>query len=262
MLRNPASCRNPGIDAAKRAGIARRHRGDDGPLEPVERVRLGKPVDRGRVDAGVDRAAHQDHRGGLARVVPGGQQRHRRQHRNRWLAYRHHMDARPEQPDKADHQLDEIVEIEPAVEQRNVARVDPVGQIDVVIGEQGFDGAAQQGREMPGKRRHDQHGRLVAGRILAEMQQVAERVRGDDLLADRDLLAVDRYRSDAEIRPLMRHAGVGQQLHRRSGAAHARHVADRQPWMAEPVAGGLGHQPDRPENVVLCLVGVVKHIPS
>ena len=234
MLRNPASCRKPGIDAAEGAGIARRHGGDDRPLEPVERVRLGKAVDRGRVDPGVDRPAHQDHRGGLARIVRGRHQRHRRQHRHRGLAHRHDVDARPQKPGKADHQLDKVVEIEPSVKQRNVARVGPVGQVDVVIGQQGFDGAAQQGREMPGQRRHDQHRRLVARRILAEMQQVAERMRGDDLFADRDFLAVDRYRLDAEIRPLMRHAGVGQQLHRRGGAAHARHVADRRPgWRSQ-----------------------------
>ena len=39
------------IDAAEGAGIARRHGGDHGALEPVERVRLGEAVDRGRVDA-------------------------------------------------------------------------------------------------------------------------------------------------------------------------------------------------------------------
>jgi hypothetical protein len=45
------------------------------------------------------------------------------------------MDARPQEPGKAHHQLDEIVEIEPSVQQRNIAGVGPVGQIDVVIGQ-------------------------------------------------------------------------------------------------------------------------------
>ena len=172
------------------------------------------------------------------------------------------MNARPEQTGEADHQLDEIVEIEPAVKQRHVARVLPVGQVDVVIGQQGLDGAAQQGRKMPGERRHHQHRRLLAGPILAEMDEVAERMRSDGLLLDGDFPALDRDRADAKIRPLMRQVGMGEQVHRRGGAAHARQVADRQPRMAQPVMGGPGHQPDRPEKVLLCLVGVVKHMSS
>ena len=58
-------------------------------------------------------------------------------------------------------QIDEIVEPEAAVAQRHVARIDPVGQIDVVVGQRGRDGAAQQGREMPRQRRDDQQLRLV-----------------------------------------------------------------------------------------------------
>ena len=44
---------------------------------------------------------------------------------------------------------------------------------------------------------------------------------------------------------------MGEQVHRRGGAAHARQVADRQPWMAQPIMGGPGHQPDRPEKVAV-----------
>ena len=115
---------------------------------------------------------------------------------------------------------------------------------------------------MAGKRRHDQHGRLVACQILAEMQQIAERMRGHDLFADGDLGAVDRYALDAEIRPLMRQSGVRQQLHRGGCTADKRHVPDRQPGLAEPLAGGPGHQPNGTEYVVLSLVGVVKHMSS
>ena len=76
------------IDPPERPGITHRHRGDDRALEPVQRMRRGETVDRGRVDPGVDRAAHQHHRGRLARVARRRQQCRRRQHRNRWLAYR------------------------------------------------------------------------------------------------------------------------------------------------------------------------------
>jgi hypothetical protein len=39
---------------------------------------------------------------------------------------------------------------------RNVARVMPVGDVDVVVLQQRLHGAAQQGGEMPGHRRHQQ----------------------------------------------------------------------------------------------------------
>ena len=172
------------------------------------------------------------------------------------------MDPRPQEADKADHHIDEVIEIEPAVDQGHVARVGPVGKVDVVIGQQGFDGAAQQGREMAGKRCDNEERRLVAGCVLAEVQEVAEWMRGDDLLADRDLPTVDRDLADAEIRPLVRHASVRQQLHRCRGAANERQTPDHRPGMVEPTPKSLGHQANRAENVVVRLVRVVQHEPS
>ena len=118
------------------------------------------------------------------------------------------MRGRPEKADEVDHQIDEIVEAEAAVPHRHVARVDPVGQVDVVVRQGRGDGAAQQSREMTRKRRHHQQLRLVERGVLAEMNEAAERVTGDGLLDHRDIGAVDRHPIDAEWRPLMRHPGL------------------------------------------------------
>src|SRR5271166_4950856 len=112
--------------------------------------------------------------------------------------------------DEADYEIDEVVETEPAVKERYVSRVYPVGDEDVMVGQQRLDGAPQQGREVARERRDDQDGRPYAGGILAEVEQVAKRIGGDDLLVDGNLLATDRDGADAEIGPTMRHAGVRQ----------------------------------------------------
>ena len=58
-----------------------------------------------------------------------------------------------------------FVEAESAVIERNVARIVPVGDVDVVILQQGLHGAAQQRREMPGHRRHQQQPRLFRANL-------------------------------------------------------------------------------------------------
>ena len=61
---------------------------------------------------------------------------------------------------KCDDVVDEVVEVEAAVLQPDVARIVPVGDVDVVLGEHRAHGAAQQGGEMARHRRHQQHPRL------------------------------------------------------------------------------------------------------
>src|SRR6266404_28544 len=115
---------------------------------------------------------------------------------------------------------------------------------------------------MARKRGNDEYRRLIPCAILAEMQQVAEGVRGDDLLGDRDLLAVNRYGPNAEIWSLMRHSGIGQELHRRCGASNERGILDKRPRLGKHTAEKFGHEANRGEYVALCLVSVVKHISS
>ena len=95
----------------------------------------------------------------------GGERRHRR------LADRHHVRARAQLIEKIDQVLGIFVEAEPALIERNVAGVMPVGDVNVVILQQGFHRAAQQGGEVAGHRRHQQHARLLRRVLLLEMQQ-------------------------------------------------------------------------------------------
>jgi len=64
--------------------------------------------------------------------------------------------ARADHFEKRDQMLDIIVEAEAAGRERRVARIVPVGDVDVMLGQQRLDGVAQQRREMPRQRRHQQ----------------------------------------------------------------------------------------------------------
>ena len=103
----------------------------------------------------------------------------------------------------------------------DVAHVVPVGDVDVVLGQHGPHGAAQQRREMAGQRRDQQHARLRGVDVLLEMQQRAERRDMRGLLAHRDLAVADRDLVDAERRPLVGEAGARDQFIGRGQIAHA-----------------------------------------
>ena len=104
--------------------------------------------------------------------------------------------------------LDIFVEAEAAVPDADVARIGPVGDVHVVLGQQHAHRVAQQGREMAGERRHQQHLRLRRRAFLGEAQQRAERrgqhlflVHRHDLVAGLDLLDAEGRPAMAERRP-------------------------------------------------------------
>jgi hypothetical protein len=94
------------------------------------------------------------------------------------------------------------------------------------------------------------------------MEQIAERVGGNDLLGDRNLFAPDCYRADAELGPLMRHAGVREQLHRSRSTSYKGRIPNERPRLAENTPESFGQQPDWKEHVIVYLVGLIKHEPS
>ncbi len=156
-----------------------------------------------------------------------------------------------------------VVEIEPSVQQRNVAGVGPVGQVDVVIGQQGFDGAAQQGREMTGQRRHDQapfgSSRVVSLRKCSSLQKGCAATTSS-------LTAICLPSIVTDLMPKSGRSCDMPEWDSSSIAAAALRTQGISPigghgWRSQSL-GCLGHQSNRPENVVLCLVGVVKHVPS
>ena len=167
------------IDVAHEAGMRERHLGDDVVAEPVDAALLRELVDRVGIDAGVDRAAHQHHGMRHVRILVGLHQRDRRHHRHRRLAHRDHVHVAAEHVQHGDDVVDVVVEIEAAFRQRHHARVAPIGDVDVVIGQEGLHRAAQQRGVVARHRRHDQQFRLRPARRAREgaleMQQPAER---------------------------------------------------------------------------------------
>ena len=122
------------------------------------------------------------------------------------------MRARPHDLEEADQVADIFVEAEAAVLGRNVARIVPVGDVDVMFGEHGAHGGAQQRGEMAGQRRDQQHARLRLVDVLLEMQQRAERRHVGRFLGHRHLAVAHHDAVDAVRRPLMGEPGARDQL--------------------------------------------------
>ena len=80
--------------------------------------------------------------------------------------------------------------------------VRPIGDVDIVMGQESLDRAAQQRRVMAGHRRDDEELRLrcSSGQVALEAQDAAERPLPDHLLRDRDHPAVHRRVVEAEAR--------------------------------------------------------------
>jgi hypothetical protein len=83
--------------------------------------------------------------------------------------------------DEFDRVADVVVELEAALRQRHHARVDPVGDVDGVVGQQRMHRVAQQRGVVARQRCEHQHHRIVAtvrkrvGEQALELEQPAER---------------------------------------------------------------------------------------
>ena len=130
----PACCRKPGIDAPAAARIAGGHRRGAGWSRTSAAACWWRSrLTCGRVAARVDRPAHQDQAARL-RLARGRHQRDRRQHRHRRLADREHVQALgADVADELADVADVVVEREGALVGRHQARVDPVGDVDLVV---------------------------------------------------------------------------------------------------------------------------------
>jgi hypothetical protein len=166
--------------------------------------------DKGRVLAsrlgsvGLRRVSMGDRRR-LGRIVGRRQQCRGGQNGRAGLAHGHDVEARSELPHEGHHVVDVILQRKGPAGERHVARIAPIGDVDVEGLEQGVHRAAQQRRVMPRHRGDDEHARRIAltarqrRRVALEMQQVTERAFGDDLLADRHALSAERDTLDAEF---------------------------------------------------------------
>ncbi len=254
-----AELHEPGVDRAQRARVARRDDRDQVALEPLDRLRGRERVDRGRADPAVDRAGHQGQAARHRRVAVLGHQRGGGERRDARLADRHQVRARPHRLEEGHDVLDVLVEAEPPGGERHVARVVPVGDEDVVVGEHRLNGVAQQGREVPRHGREQEHARLHRLDVLPEVQQRPERRAMEDLLAHRDVLAADPGRGDVEGGALVGQVGEREHLDRGGGPAHRQPVVERLAHLLEGRQRRRGRRPGRPHQVRVRLKGLVEH---
>ena len=194
---------------------------------------VGELVGRGRIDARVDRPAHQGHGRGCAGSFVGREQRHGGQHRHRGLAHGDDVQiAGASCRMIVDDQVDIVVEIEAAVEHRHVARIDPVGDVDVVIGA----AAARPCRAAAsrnGPRAAPRAARAAARRAysFSKCSRLQNGWRATTLSRTGDALARDLDGGDAEIGALVPHAGARHHLARGGGAAHQRMMRQHRPGL-------------------------------
>ena len=112
------------------------------------------------------------------------------EHGDAGLAHRDDVRFGAHRLEEADDVGDVVVEAEGPGGERHVAGVVPVGQVHVVLGEHGADGAAQERGEVPRHGGDQEHARLVAGDVLPEAQQRREGRAVRDLLANGHVAAV------------------------------------------------------------------------
>ena len=151
-----------------------------------------------------------------------------------------------------------ILQPKPAVTDRNVARIVPVGDVDVVVLQQRLHGAAQQRRKMAGHRRHQQQARLFRRILFLEAQQRAEWRRVDNFFRDRQFPVAHQHAVDAVGRPRIGERGARDQLERRRKPPKQLVGAALRDEVEVFQRGGSPRPPWR-RQVHVVLVGLVHH---
>jgi len=152
-----------------------------------------------------------------------------------------------------------LVDPEAAVVDADVARVAPVGDEHVVVGQQRLHRGAQERREVARQRGDHEYAGLGDVGVLREAQQAAERRLGDGLLAHGHPLAGHGHRVDPE-----RRARVGQRRARddvRGGVRRAPKPAARRARRQGPERPGAERRERAGggEQVALGVVRLVQH---
>ena len=123
--------------------MAKRHGVDDVAAEPAKVMPFGKLVDVGRRLARVDRAADERDAGWRSSVAISVHQGCCDENRDCGLAYREHVRARSQQLQILDDVVYVVVEVEVGCRNRHIPGVRPIGDVDVIVWQERFDGAAQ-----------------------------------------------------------------------------------------------------------------------
>jgi hypothetical protein len=110
-----------------------------------------------------------------------------------------------------------VVQAEGAGGNGDLARVDPIGDVDVVPGQQQLERAPEPGGEVAGQGRDHQHARARVGHVLGEAPERAEGRGEHDLLPHLDRTVADARAGEAEWRLLVRGAGTLPEAERGRG---------------------------------------------
>ncbi len=160
------------------------------------------------------------------------------------LAHAHDVHIALVHVEQLDQVVDVVVEVEGALHQRHHARVDPVGDIDIVAREHGLDRAAQQRGEMARHRRHDQHlgriGAVTFRHVPAEMDELTERFVPDHFLMDTDALSANHRVGQAEFRLSITARRAFEQLATRGHGSPQRRVGQGVERISKCHAGRVG----------------------
>jgi hypothetical protein len=130
----------------------------------------------------------------------------------------------------------------------------PIGDVDVVLGEQHFDGVAQERGEMARHRRDQEHARLHLLDVLPEVQKRAE--GGDEgcLFGDGDLFVADRDAVHLVARAVMRQPEARDHL-QGGDRVPAHELAGKVlPRALQHVERRVGEEPQRRHHIVARLV--------
>ncbi len=172
------------------------------------------------------------------------------------------MDVAAEELQHLDHVVDVVVEIEAAGRHRHHARVGPVGDVDVMIGQERFDRAAQQRRVVARHRRDDQHARLRLARRprdqALEIQQLAERPLPDRMDVHRHAHAGDLDILDAPFRLAVAPRGALEQFAAGRDRFAELGVRERIERILKQQLRRIGHGPNRIERRLPHLVHPVE----
>jgi len=166
------------------------------------------------------------------------------------------------------HIVDVVVQVEFTVRQGHQTSVFPVGDVDLVVLQHGFDGVTQQGGVVARQRCHDQHGGLglelgECGGIVRESfetTQLTERLVDLDALVHSDIGFVDLDGADAELWLFVVLAqAVHEGIASRSPLGHGR-LRNRVQWVAVQLGCSLCQIGKRLHDRALSFKNLIKHV--
>ena len=200
------------IDAPPAPLELRRHGADHVGAEPFDRLFLGELVDFGRRHPRVDRTGQQCQARRLDPVALARHDRCRRKRRDRRLAHRNDMAILSNEAHEVDEVLGIVLQREGAILKLDVARIDPVGDVHLMIAQQSAGRATQKRGEVARHGRDQKDLAIVLAALLAEAKQLAERRPHDPALFDRNGRAIDFNAVDGIVGARMREAGERNQF--------------------------------------------------